>query len=311
MSFNSDEIEALVSIVEMGSFKAAAHKLHKSQSSISYAIKNLEHKIALSIFDRQGQSPVLTDAGRIIYNKALSILKINNEIQEFSSFISQGIETKITLAVTAVTPTPILMKVLQEFNMKFPQTQIELNYTTHEEPIDALLRNEADIAISSSMIKHHEMQRLKWNVIEFMAVSSPDNPACLEGIGEEDLNNMTHIVVGGRKTLAKKVPANVLQNLNVWHVQDFLIKKELLLNGLGWGAMPKILMVRELEEQMLVPISIKPVVHKQLDIIRKKLDFKGPASSYLWKLLQKYGSEDKEVVPSVFNQVEYSNLCED
>lgn len=306
MSFNSEEIDALIAIVESGSFKAAAAKLHKSQSSISYAIKNLEQKISLSLFDRQGHSPSLTDAGRVVYNKALAIFKINHEIQEFSNFIAEGIETKITLAVTAVTPTPILMKVLQEFNLKFPQTQIELNYTTHEEPIDYLLRNEADIVVSSSMIKHHEMERVKWNIIEFIAVSSPENPACLEGISENDLNNMTHIVVGGRKTLAKKVPSNVLQNSNVWHVQDFLIKKELLLNGLGWGAMPKILITRELEEEMLIPIPVKPVVHKQLDLIRKSSDFKGPASSYLWNLFLKHGSESRMqiITPSVFNQLD-------
>lgn len=306
MSFNSEEIEALIAIVETGSFKAAASKLHKSQSSISYAIKNLEQKIALSLFDRQGHSPSLTDAGRVVYNKALTIFKIHHEIQEFSNFISEGIETKITLAVTAVTPTPILMKVLQEFNLKFPQTQIELNYTTHEEPIDYLLKNEADMAISSSMIKHHEMERVKWNVIEFIAVSSPENPACLEGISEDDLNNMTHIVVGGRKTLAKKVPSNVLQNSNVWHVQDFLIKKELLVNGLGWGSIPKILIERELEEEMLIPIPVKPSVHKQLDMFRKRSEFKGPASSYLWKLFMKHGSESrlKTITPSVFNQLD-------
>ena len=78
VSFNSEEIEALIAIVEMGSFKAAATKLHKSQSSISYAIKSLEQKISFSIFDRQGHSALLTDAGRIVYNKALSIVKISN-----------------------------------------------------------------------------------------------------------------------------------------------------------------------------------------------------------------------------------------
>jgi DNA-binding transcriptional LysR family regulator len=284
VSFNSEEIEALVSIVENGSFKAAAAKLHKSQSSISYAIKILEQKLGFTVFTRQGQSPELTDAGRIVYNKSLALLKISNEIEEFGHFIAEGIETKISLTVTAVTPTPILMKVLQQFNQRFPQTQIELNYTTHEEPIESLLNNSADMVISSGMMEHYELEKSTWHTVDFLAVTSPNNPACLEGITEEDLNTMTHIVVGGRKTLEKKVPANLVQNANVWHVQDFLIKKELLCSGLGWGSMPKLLIERELEEELLVPIKSKPIIHKPLYLIRRKSECCGPAHAYLWCL---------------------------
>jgi DNA-binding transcriptional LysR family regulator len=291
VSFNSEEIEALVSIVESGSFKAAANKLHKSQSSISYAIKILEQKLGFSVFVRQGHSPELTDAGRIVYNKALALLKISNEIKEFGHFIAEGIETKISVTVTAVTPTPILMKVLQKFNQRFPQTQIELNYTTHEEPIEYLLNNSADIVVSSGNMEHYELEKSNWYTVDFLAVSSPNNPACLEGITEEDLNSMTHIVVGGRKTLEKKVPANLVQNSNVWHVQDFLIKKELLCSGLGWGSMPKLLIERELEEEILVPVKAKPLIRKPLYLIRRKSEICGPAQQYLWGLFKQYSDE--------------------
>ena len=39
---SDDEIESFLAVVEKGSFSAAAKKLHKSQSSISYSIKKLE-----------------------------------------------------------------------------------------------------------------------------------------------------------------------------------------------------------------------------------------------------------------------------
>jgi predicted transcriptional regulator len=41
---SDDEIESFLAVVEKGSFSAAAIKLHKSQSSISYSIKKLEQK---------------------------------------------------------------------------------------------------------------------------------------------------------------------------------------------------------------------------------------------------------------------------
>lgn len=296
-----DELEAILAVVDSGSFRSAAGKLHKSQSSISYSIGKLEKKIGLKIFDRANNQVALTDAGRIIYNKALNIEKINKEINDFSNFIQQGIETKVSLAITAVTPTPLLTKVLNQFNNKFPQTQVELKFTTHEEPVDYLLRGDADITITSSKVHYHELQRTKWHTVQFMAVTSPHHPSSLDGIREEDLNSMTHLVVGGRETLAKKTPARIVQNSNVWHLTDFLIKKELLLNGLGWGSMPKMLIDRELEEEMLVPVKCKKVVHKELDLVAKQETEMGPATKYLWSLFIKTSAAMKAIVPSKFN----------
>ncbi len=289
MSLSYEELEALVAVVEQESFRAAAKKVHKSQSSISYSIANLEKKLKTQIFYRTSQKVTLTDAGRVVYNKALSILKLNSEIYEFSELASTGVESKINLVLTATTPTPVLITVLREFNERFPQTQIELKYTTYEEPVDLLLKREADLVVSSSRIYVDGLDRIKWLSMDFIAVTSPQHPAGLEGITEEDLYSLTNLVVGGRKTLEKKVSEAVLESANVWHVTDFLIKRELLVNGLGWGFMPKMLIRRELEEGLLVPVSAKAVLIKQLDVVKVKSGFIGPATTYLWNLFAKHG----------------------
>ena len=305
---SDDEIESFLAVVETGSFSAAAKKLHKSQSSISYTIKKLELKLDIQIFDRSSKAVVLTDAGRIIQNKLLNILKINNEIFEFTNLIKTGIETKIVLALTAVTPTPFIIQALQVFNKKFPQTQIELQFTTFDEPLDYLANDKADFAITSSMINHHEFDRTQWYNVEFMAVAAAMHPATMPEITAEDLDDMTYLVVGGRQTLKKKQSQGMVENGNVWNVTDFLIKKELLLNGLGWGYMPKKIIERELEEGLLQPVRAKPLIHKRLDLVRKKAKYRGPGKAYLWKCLTEVMTmtEHQNAKPSSYNYVQAS-----
>lgn len=288
MSLSYEELEALVAVVEQESFRSAAKKIHKSQSAISYSIANLEKKLGAQIFYRSSQKIALTNAGKIIYNKAISIMKINQEIFSFAQILANGIESKINLVITAVTPTPILMQILKEFNERFPQTQIELSYTSHEEPIELLLSQQADLVVSSGKVYIDGLDRIRWQNIEFIAVTSPNHPASLAGITEEDLYSLTNLVVGGRKTLAKKISEKILENSNVWQITDFLLKKELLMSGLGWGFMPKMLIQRELEEGILVPVIAKKILMKQLDLVRNKSEFIGPGANFLWNLFAKY-----------------------
>lgn len=296
-----DQIESFLAVVNTGSFSAAAKHLHKSQSSISYSIKKLEQKLQVQIFDRTSKNVSLTDSGRTVHNKLLNIVKINKEIFEFTNLVKNGIETKITLALTAVTPTPLVITALQAFNKKFPQIQIELQFTTFDEPLDYLYREEADFAITSSLNNHKDFDRLQWYTVEFMAVASANHMAVMPEITAEDLDDMTYLVVGGRQTLKKKQSQGDIENGNVWNITDFLIKKELLTSGLGWGYMPRKIIERELEEGILQPVRVKPLIHKRLDLVRRKSKYKGPGKAYLWKCLTEGIAEFQNTEPSSYN----------
>ncbi len=284
MSLDFDELEAIIAVVDHGSFKAAATKLHKAQSSISYAIKNLEARLKLKIFERTGNTVQLTNFGKIVYNKALSIIRINSDLFQITNIVQEGVELKIRLAISAVTPLPLLIKVLKDFNSKFPQTEIEIDFKTFEEPYEMLLSGEADLAITVSQVYKNNFEAIPWTIVEMIPCAAPNYPATLPGIVESDLDDLQQLVVGGRATLAKKnAPARV-NNSKVWHLTDFLIKKELLINSLGWGYMPKNLITRELDEGILIPLTIKDPMLKQLNLLRNAVEAKGPATNYLWNL---------------------------
>ena len=63
MNLSGEELSAVIAVVETGSFRKAGLKIHKSQSSISYLIKNLENRLKIEIFDRSEKQIKLTDFG--------------------------------------------------------------------------------------------------------------------------------------------------------------------------------------------------------------------------------------------------------
>ena len=69
-----DQIAVFLAIVEAGSFTAAARKLNRATSVISYAVTNLEAQLGVSLFERAGaRRPRLTEAGRAILSDSRGI----------------------------------------------------------------------------------------------------------------------------------------------------------------------------------------------------------------------------------------------
>ena len=62
------QLNALVAVVDNGSFSAAAQSLHTVQSNISTHIARLEKELAVSLIDRR--TGVLTEEGQLVVQRA-------------------------------------------------------------------------------------------------------------------------------------------------------------------------------------------------------------------------------------------------
>src|SRR5260370_3820548 len=69
-----DQLLALLAVVEAGSFTAAAKRLGRATSAISYAIDTLEGQLGLALFDRgTTRKPKLTTQGEAIVSEAKAV----------------------------------------------------------------------------------------------------------------------------------------------------------------------------------------------------------------------------------------------
>src|SRR6185436_17211069 len=59
-SFTLDQLRALITVSEEGSFSAAARKLHRVQSAVSTAMANLETQVGVALWDRSTKVARLT-----------------------------------------------------------------------------------------------------------------------------------------------------------------------------------------------------------------------------------------------------------
>ena len=110
-----EQLLSFDAIVKQGSFKAAADFLHKSQPSISMAIKKLEDKYQIKLFSRDMYRPSLTNDGRLFYEKVKLLLREFIELDALALQMGQGIESGIRVSMDAISPVPLVLKFLKDF----------------------------------------------------------------------------------------------------------------------------------------------------------------------------------------------------
>ncbi|MQB27834.1 LysR family transcriptional regulator (plasmid) [Agrobacterium radiobacter] len=73
-AFTLDQFRIFIAVVEAGSFSAAARRLNRAKSAVTYAVQKLEDQVGTNLFDRSAYRPTLSEAGHILLPKAQRVL---------------------------------------------------------------------------------------------------------------------------------------------------------------------------------------------------------------------------------------------
>jgi len=119
-SVTFDQLRVFVTIVNEGSFAAAARHLHRTQSAITYAIHKLEEQSGLELFDRNSYRPSLTKAGRSLLPFARKVLSDVAEYQLRAEGISRGLEASLAVSISQFAPQQPVLDALFRFQQTFP-----------------------------------------------------------------------------------------------------------------------------------------------------------------------------------------------
>lgn len=142
-----EQWQALVAVVDAGGYAQAAERLHKSQSSVSYAVDKLETQLGVQAFRIEGRKAVLTPTGQLLYRRARMLLDEARGLESAARTVSAGWEALIRIAVEMLFPSWLLLTCLDRFGRESPQTGIELFETVLAGTDEALSTGAADLAI--------------------------------------------------------------------------------------------------------------------------------------------------------------------
>src|SRR6266850_4031526 len=281
-----DQWTALVSVVESDGYAKAGEHLHKSQSTLTYAIQNLEESLGVKVFEIRGRKAVLTPAGEVLYRRGKTLVEEAARLEHAAGELAKGWEAEIRLAVEIVFPTWLLVQCLGELAKERPETRIELHETVLGGTEEALAARSVDFAICSSVPQGFAGDVLM--PMRALCVAAPSHP--LHALGRpltlEDLRRHRHLVI--RDSGAQRLRSAGWLNEQRWTVSHKATSIHAVVLGYGYAWFPEDAIRSELERGALVPLPLREGAEKQgtLYFVYADRDTAGPGTHRLAQIIR-------------------------
>jgi DNA-binding transcriptional LysR family regulator len=248
-----DQLEALVWISRLGSFRAAAKRLNVSQPAVSGRIRELERLAELSVIDRSGSRVRVTRRGAEIVRYAEQIMRLSETLathlharHELVGTIRMGVADSF-----AVTHLPGL---LARFAQRHPAADVELDIDFSANLDRKLRAQELDIAFL------HAIEPL--TQFELAWFASPSLRLPRRGLRPADLVNVP--------ILSNPRPSHLYSSITEWFgaaglapqrintCTSLSVITRLAIDGFGIAVLPIVLVSTELEARKLRKLLTKP-----------------------------------------------------
>ncbi|MBB6093229.1 DNA-binding transcriptional LysR family regulator [Povalibacter uvarum] len=132
MQIERNEIRCFHAVVEAGGFSRAAERLDLSQSAVSQAIANLEHRLG-AVLLRRGSPPQLTEAGIRMLRFAEAMMNEERETLADIAQIKSGARSTLSLALSPAANARFGVSLLKEFSERNPLTRFKIAVTPSRE----------------------------------------------------------------------------------------------------------------------------------------------------------------------------------
>jgi DNA-binding transcriptional LysR family regulator len=281
-----DQWRALVAVVDEGGYAKAAAALHKSQSSVTYAVQQIELLLGVKAFRIEGRRAQLTPTGQSMYRRARYLLDEAASLEQSTLRLSAGWEAEVRLAVEVVFPTWLLLASLDRFGKEGPNTRIELIETVHGHQTEALASGQVDLAIFGRVPAGYVGEPLLR--LRFVPVANPGHP--LHRLGRpltmRDLRQHRHLVV--RESSAERPTTTSLESTQRWTVGNLSTSIEAARSGYGFAWLPEEKIRAELQQGLLEPLPLRDGGDRFADLylIFADREHAGPATLRLAQILR-------------------------
>jgi DNA-binding transcriptional LysR family regulator len=253
-----DQMRVFAAVVDAGSFRAGAQRLHRVQSAVSHAIANLEAELGVELFDRTVYKPTLTAAGRSLLSEVRIVLAKVDGLRARARELHEGVELNVSIAVDAMFPLDVMAEALRAMHESYPNVDVRIEYASLGGTYDALLAQRCTLAVAALDWQDDRITRQFLMPLTTVAVVARDHPlARLPRKSPVEQQRMVaehfQIVVEDKSKLTRGKDFGVLSP-RTWKVDDMHVKLALLRAGVGWGNMPRWMIEPDLAARRLIQL---------------------------------------------------------
>ena len=279
------QINYFCAICEEMHYTKAANKIHVSQPSLSYAIKELEQELGVKVFKRRGKHVELTECGEIFYQYAQRALECLNEgIQAVETKKNED-QKQINIGYLFSICVDFLAPLINEYFGYIGRCDQLMNFLPCKQPqvVEALQRGRFDIAFVTDDIQSRlintSIEMIPVCQQEMFIVVRKDHPlAQKSSVLFSEIKNENFVAINPGKGLRIHMD-QYFQKMNaqpriVFAVDDSETLLSYVEAGVGIAIMSR-LPTMSLEKIALLPVSDSPIRRNIVLLVNKRRNYSG------------------------------------
>jgi len=145
-------LRILLALKQHGTLNAAAERLHLTQSALTHQIKNLEQRLGVILWQKQGRTLVLTQAGLYLTDVAESVLATVSAAEQHLALLGQGKTGKLTLGIDCHACYEWFCTILQPFLQAWPDLAVEVTSRYRFDSFTAIRQYKLDAVLTSDPV---------------------------------------------------------------------------------------------------------------------------------------------------------------
>ncbi|MDD3186451.1 MAG: LysR family transcriptional regulator [Anaerostipes sp.] len=240
-----NQLVHFLEIAKCESFTKAAAKLYISQPAISKSVQLLEKDLEVKLIDRTNNKKFkLTDEGRILYERGLIAMEVINNQMAYLYDSVKSRKGKIIIGVPPVMGTACFTSVIPEFNILYPEIELNMVEKGANKVLEKVKSGELDIGAVMLPIQDDEV-----NVTPFISsenvllVHKNHSLADRESVSFSELKNEKFILLDKTYMLSGRIK-NICMNLGfrphiIMESSQWDFIAEMVASNQGIGILPK------------------------------------------------------------------------
>lgn len=298
------KLEVFCKVVELKSFTRSAEAVLLSQPTVSEHIRSLEEELGQKLLDRAGREVEPTPAGRLLYNYAVKLLRLQQAAVQAMEQYGGKLVGRIMIGSGTIPGTYILPEIISRFRGRYPSIRATLRIAGSQLIASEVLNGQLEIGVVGARWNEKGLEWLEHFSDRLALVVHPGHHLADRGeIALEELTGEAFIMreseSGTRKVIDQIFEDHGMKTSSLMEVAEIgstAAVLEAVRAGLGIAVLSARAAERDVRYGALAFVRIKGVrLERPFYMIRRKNRELSPAAAVFWDYLLKEGGDNPPV----------------
>lgn len=271
-SLNLDQLRTFVTVIDCGSFSAAAVRLGLTQPAVSLQVRQLEQRLGSRLIERVGRKARTTAAGAELLDHAGRIDAAVTSALEAMARHASGAMGRVRLGTGATACIFLLPPILGELRRTYPNLDITVSTGNTADIVKAVDENLIDIGLVTMPASGRMLDITPVLDDEFVVVAPPGMtlPARVTATALSQLPVLLFEPGGNTRRIADEWLARSGVELKpIMSLGSVEAIKEMVGAGLGCAVLPGMAIRRDRDHGFQVR-SLSPPLHRRLAVVIRR-----------------------------------------